>query len=587
MFLRVVVELRCLRIGCLAGPVDRCKLVEAIAIELLRDVCGTEDVRIVAVAALLTTILCAGFPQGADAAGETGVVREVEVASPVFVGVVLEAALHVLGHGLEDVLAGRPQETVHTVGSLNGVGEREVCAVGVFFLGLREDAGPVDGEAWREVVCAFEMCGKHALGLRERTCLVVLGIGVGAYILGVYGVVVTHALRVGAHIHVVPLKLVVVKLQVDLGVKARREVMDRIVAVLKRVDVHGLFARCHLHRVVGALGTAENVLHAAGKHHADAVFPEAVADGEASNKVGGWKRVLGYLCRAVAEIGCRGFIVGTVSLVGRGVGVAAAVGREIVAAVVPEIVAGTYGGVGLNLEMRRRILHDHVDHTTGGIALHVGGQRLRHHEAVHKVGGKHVEGYVTVLVVGARYLDAVDERVVVAFVHASQYGIGSLPRRIALHGHARHTLQHTRHVDIGRELYALLTHDVEHVARRLLHVDGAAVGMIFLMAFNHHLAQLVKVFVEGYGDGTLVGNLDGHLACFVRDVTHNERVASLVGQLAKFERAVETCCCLDVGQLLHLYHRADERLTRAVVLDNAVDGVGRDHCRGGNESCAD
>ena len=111
--------------------------------------------------------------------------------------------------------------------------------------------------------------------------------------------------------------------------------------------------------------------------------------------------------------------------------------------------------------------------------------------------------------------------------------------------------------------------------------------MIFLMAFNHHLAQLAKVFVEGYGDGTLVGNLDGQLACFVRDVTHNERVASLVGQLAKFERAVETCCCLDVGQLLHLYHRADERLTRAVVLDNAVDGVGRNHCRGGNESYTD
>ena len=60
---------------------------------------------------------------------------------------------------------------------------------------------------------------------------------------------------------------------------------------------------------------------------------------------------------------------------------------------------------------------------TGGIALHVGGQRLRHHEAVHKVGGKHVEGYVTVLVVGAWNLHAVHQRVVVAFVHASQYGV--------------------------------------------------------------------------------------------------------------------------------------------------------------------
>ena len=58
------------------------------------------------------------------------------------------------------------------------------------------------------------------------------------------------------------------------------------------------------------------------------------------------------------------------------VGIVRTVGGEIVSAVFPEIVGGSDGGVCLQLEARRRVLHHHVHHASCRITLHIGGERL-------------------------------------------------------------------------------------------------------------------------------------------------------------------------------------------------------------------
>ena len=256
-----------------------------------------------------------------------------------------------------------------------------------------------------------------------------------------------------------------------------------------------------------------------------------------------------------------------------------AVSREIVSCAAPEVVAHAYGGVSLQLEACGRILHHHVDHSTCGVALHVGSKRLRNHEAVHQVRREDVERNVAVLVVGARYLHTVHERIVVALVHASEYGVRSLARSVALHGHARHALKHARHIHVGRELYALLAHHVEH-ARRILHrLDGAAVGAILAASGYNHLAQLLQVFVQGDNELSVLAfvivfrHVYHHLSCLVRHVRDNKRVAAAVGQLAQREGAVETGCGADAWQLLHSDNGADKRLAGLVVLDDAVERV--------------
>ena len=159
------------------------------------------------------------------------------------------------------------------------------------------------------MVHALEVGGKDALRGRHRAQLVVLRVRVGTDILGVHAVVVAHALRVGAHVHVVPFYLVVSEREVELCVQTRREVVYAVVAVVEVGDIHSLFARRHLHRVVRALRAAERVLHASGKHHADTVVPETIANAETADEVGRRRSMALQLHRSVSEIGSRSLIV--------------------------------------------------------------------------------------------------------------------------------------------------------------------------------------------------------------------------------------------------------------------------------------
>ena len=199
--------------------------------------------------------------------------------------------------------------------------------------------------------------------------------------------------------------------------------MDRIVAVLQGFYKHSLLARRHVHGVVGALCAAEVVLHAGCHHHAEALVPEAVACRHASAEV--WCRhgVCRDACRSCRKVAGRRLVVGSEGFVWRLASDVGAVGREILSVRVHEVVGQSHCSVGLQHASVWRVFHHHVDDTASRVALHVCRQRLRHHEPVHEVAGEDVERNVSVFVVGAWYFDAVYQRVVVAFVHASQYGV--------------------------------------------------------------------------------------------------------------------------------------------------------------------
>ena len=314
MLLRVVVELRRLRVRRLAYQIDVGKLLVSVAVEQLRYVSWVEDVRVVAVAALLAAILRTNLPQSVQLVAEACVVSEVDVARPVGILVVLEAAFRTLRQRLQDVLLLAPYIARHgvalsTSATTNGVGKRHVCAVGVFGSCLREHARPVDRETVGQMVRALEVGGEDALRRRNGAQLVVLRVRVGTDILGVHAVVVAHALRVGTYVHVVPFEFMVREREVELCVQPRREVVYAVVAVVKRRDIHSLFARRHLHRVVCTLRATEDVLHTSGKHHADTVVPETIANAETADEVGRRRSMALQLHRSVPEVGSRSLIV--------------------------------------------------------------------------------------------------------------------------------------------------------------------------------------------------------------------------------------------------------------------------------------
>ncbi len=176
-----------------------------------------------------------------------GVVREIDVASPVGVLIVLKPTLHALRQGLDDILVARPNGAIHTLVCLHGIGEGHVGAVWVFLLCLREDARPIYSKVLGQMMRTLQVGGEDALRLRHGASLVVLGVSVRTDVLGTDAVVVAKCLRVSANVHVVPFQLMVAKRQVYLGVCSSCEVVDAIVAMVQTGNVHCLFARSHLY----------------------------------------------------------------------------------------------------------------------------------------------------------------------------------------------------------------------------------------------------------------------------------------------------------------------------------------------------
>ena len=88
----------------------------------------------------------------------------------------------------------------------------------------------------------------------------------------------------------------------------RCEVVYAIVAMIQFRNIHSLFARCHLYRIVCTLSTAESILNASCKHHAKTVIPKAIAYRQTSDKVRSRHRMALQLHRTILEVAHAGFI---------------------------------------------------------------------------------------------------------------------------------------------------------------------------------------------------------------------------------------------------------------------------------------
>ena len=271
------------------------KLLQTIVIQRQFGIGRIEDVGIVSVAAFLATILPASFPNSFHIVSETGVVSEVDVSSPIGISVVLESAFRIFWIRLANGLVGRPDRAGNgiplcVVGS-HCVAQCGVGSIGILLFGLRKNSRPVDGEILGEMVSALQIGGKNALRGRGRSHLVILRITVFADIFSTDAIAVSDTFGVGMHIHIIPFQLVTRHSQVQFGMNTRIQIVDAVVAVLQLGNIHGLFARSHLYRIISALSPPEGVLYATCNYHAQAVFPEAIAYADATNEVGTWSGV--------------------------------------------------------------------------------------------------------------------------------------------------------------------------------------------------------------------------------------------------------------------------------------------------------
>ena len=169
VLLGIVVELRSLRIRSLANPINVGILVYSVAIQSLRDVGWIEDVRIISVAAFLSAILRSRLPECFHIIGEMGIVREVDVARPVGILIMLESALGTLRQGLGDVLVALPDGTRNGIATIlgssaDGVGQGNVSSIRIFLLSLREHARPIYGKILGKMMRTFQVGGEDALG---------------------------------------------------------------------------------------------------------------------------------------------------------------------------------------------------------------------------------------------------------------------------------------------------------------------------------------------------------------------------------------------------------------------------------------
>ena len=361
----------------------------------------------------------------------------------------------------------------------------------------------------------------------------------------------------------------------------RGKVVDAVVAMLQIGNVHGLLARSHLYGIVGALGATENILHASGKHHAQAVAPEAVADAQTSYEVRSRKRMALQLNRTVFEIAHLCLVFRAESLVRRFFCIIRAVAGKIISAILPEIITCSDGSIRLNLKAGWGILHHHINHAAGCIAFHISRQRLRYHQAIHQIRREDIQRDVTVFIIRTRNLHAVHQGVVVALVHASEDGVGSLARCITFHGYTRYSLQNARHVDIRRKLDALLAHHVEHVAGILHGFYGTSVAAVFTMTGNHHFAQLLQVFIHRNIHLVFLSHIYYHLPGLVRHVGNDDGHLALIRQFMQGESTIKSGGGTHVGQLLYSDYGSDEGFARFVILDYTIQRV----CLDGGSRC--
>ena len=98
-----------------------------------------------------------------------GIVREVDVARPVGILVVLESALGTLRQGLNDILVGIPDGTRNGIAAILGfsahsIRQGNVSSIRIFLLSLREYARPIYGKILGKMMRTLQVGGEDALG---------------------------------------------------------------------------------------------------------------------------------------------------------------------------------------------------------------------------------------------------------------------------------------------------------------------------------------------------------------------------------------------------------------------------------------
>lgn len=96
--------------------------------------------------------------------------------------------------------------------------------------------------------------------------------------------------------------------------------------------------------------------------------------------------------------------------------------------------------IALHKPLVRCVAHDYINRPANSIALLTDNQGFIDFEPVQELRRKNIERHVAVPVVGTGDFYAIDQRVVVAFVHAAQNGKLPVAVGIALDRNARHAL---------------------------------------------------------------------------------------------------------------------------------------------------
>ena len=304
------------------------------------------------------------------------------------------------------------------------------------------------------------------------------------------------------------------------------------------------------------------------RHHSPTVVEESVAVGKSCSQVR--QRLFAFYAQiSHAEVCLIGRVGIAVYLIGAVLGNAAMV--KTLEVEIHKVCVVARLQVYTQQALRRCILHHHVHCASDAVALHVGGKGFGHLQPVEQLRGEDVQWHKTVFAIRAGNFHAVDQSVVVSFVHTTQNGILSFARRVALHGHTAHALYHVGHCKVWRQFYGLGTHDVDHIHGIAFQLPCADFRTSFVFGHHHHFAQgdIVSFQIDAQ---VVVIVVHLHLYGLVAQVAAHQRTGKML--LVELETPIESCGCALVGSAFDDDRCTDDFFTRYPVDDFSLDDAG-------------
>ena len=177
---------------------------------------------------------------------------------------------------------------------------------------------------------------------------------------------------------------------------------------------------------------------------------------------------------------------------------------------------GVAGGcVYVEYEMVGCAFHHHVHGAADGIAFHGGRQRFDDFKTLQEFRREHVHGDEAVFVIGARYLDAVDEVGVVTLVHAADNGVSAFAGAGTLKRYAAYALEGRAYRYVGEEPDGVLREDVLDGVGIFFQPAGGLIGLSACSAGDDDFRQSpVRVLQEYVFCLGLAGGFDSDFGGF-------------------------------------------------------------------------